>query len=158
MLWMKWSTSQRAKEKAEDGARNVQSPPSLDRETGIKAVMSREQTGHAVYGTRDSRHTTERNLMTAGTAADSQLLKSGLCSTKAHGGSRAEYQVRCHGLVLVKTQSSWEQLETRAMMTGHVEEAGSSAQGETGSLHRNSAGSLGAGGRLKGMGSRVGSR
>lgn len=73
--------------------------------------MSREQTGQAVYGTRDSRHRTERNLMTAGTAADSQLLKSGLCGTKAHGGSRAD-QVRCHGLVLVKTQSSWEQLET----------------------------------------------
>lgn len=68
---MKRSTSQRAKEKAEDGARNVQSPPSLDRERlASKAVMSREQTGHAVYGTRDSRHTTERNLMTAGTAAD----------------------------------------------------------------------------------------
>lgn len=112
MLWMKRSTSQRAKEKAEDGARNVQSPPSLDRERlASKAVMSREQTGHAVYGTRDSRHTTERNLMTAGTAADSQLLKSGLCGTKAHGGSRAD-QVRCHGLVLVKTQGSWEQLET----------------------------------------------
>ena len=32
--------------------------------------MSREQTGQAVYRTRDSRHRTERNLMTAGTAAD----------------------------------------------------------------------------------------
>lgn len=32
---MKRSISQRAKEKAEDGARNIQSPPSRDRETGI---------------------------------------------------------------------------------------------------------------------------